>query len=236
MIETNNYKIAVHRHDGPYENFLYLITDKASGKSVAIDPAWDAQFYKNMATDTGGEISCIWLTHTHFDHVNAVEQLRAEIDLPLYISTKEAEFWEDTPSDANFFDDGDTLHIGDTTAKVFVTPGHSPGSCCFLLDQHLIAGDTLFTWGCGRCDLPGSSPDQMFESLARLAADVPDEIDVLPGHDYGDQMSATMAEHRAGNPFILCKTVESFTRYRMETHDKTRSSPYHAMRFEDIPQ
>lgn len=235
MIETATYTIAVHAHDGPYENFLYLITDKASGQSVAIDPAWDASLYECMASDSKGVIRAIWLTHSHMDHVNAVEELRAGRELPLYISATEADFWGATPADAITCSEGDTLSIGETHARVLLTPGHTPGSCCFLLDEHLIAGDTLFTWGCGRCDLPGGDPVQLFNTLARLAADVPGHIQVLPGHNYGDQSSISMAEQVAGNPFMLCKTPEDFSEYRMVLHDQTRSSPYRAMRAEDLP-
>jgi len=235
MIETEKYTIAVHTHDGPYENFLYVITDKASGKSAAIDPAWDASLYEQMAADSKGTISEIWLTHSHGDHVNAVAELRGDKGTDLYVGAVEAEFWRDTPSDAITFADGDTLQLGETSARVLMTPGHTPGSCCFLLDQHLIAGDTLFTWGCGRCDLPGGSPKQMFHSLARLAKDIPGHIQVLPGHNYGDKSNVSMAEQIAGNPFMLCKTAEDFSQYRMVLHDKTRESPYRAMRAEDLP-
>ena len=235
MIETEKYTIAMLAHDGPYENFLYLLTDKASGQSVAIDPAWDADWYDRMADQQQGKISAIWLTHSHGDHINAVDAVLARQTVPLYVSAEEADFWGGAPSDAVIFRDGDTLSIGETTAKVFVTPGHTPGSCCFLLDGHLIAGDTLFTWGCGRCDMEGGSPAQMFQSLARLGQEIPGHVQVLPGHDYGDQPSVTMDEQIAGNPFMLCKSVEDFTEYRMVLHDTTRESPYRAMRAEDLP-
>ncbi len=235
MIETDSYTIAVHAHDGPYENFLYLLTDKATGLSAAIDPAWDAALYGQMASESAGEISAIWLTHSHFDHVNAVEALRQDRELPLHISQPEAEFWSDTPADALIFSDGDTLQIGETRARVLITPGHTPGSSCFLLDEHLIAGDTLFTWGCGRCDLKGGSAAQMFSSLGRLAKDIPGHAVILPGHNYGDRASASMTEQLSGNPFLHCKTVETFTNYRMELHDKTRESPYGPMSAAELP-
>lgn len=235
QIDTPSYRISVRRHDGPYENFLYLITDKASGKSAAIDPAWDASWYLEQAREHGGELSAIWLTHSHGDHVNAVDALRAERPLALHISAAEAEFWRDTPADAQRFADGDTLSLGETRAKVLLTPGHTPGGSCFLLEQHLVAGDTLFVWGCGRCDFDGSSPEQMHASLARLATEVPGDTVILPGHDYGDRPTSTMAEQVAGNPFMLCQSAEEFRRYRMELHDSTRESPYRAMTREQLP-
>lgn len=234
MIETKNYTIAMHAHDGPYENFLYLITDKATGQSAAIDPAWEASWYHQMAEQQQAKVSAIWLTHSHGDHINAVDELQAERKLPLHVGQEEAAFWKGCPSDAITFKDGDTLKLGETTARVLLTPGHTPGSCCFLLDEHLIAGDTLFTWGCGRCDFDGSSPTQMFQSLARLRQEIPGHIQILPGHNYGDQPHISMAEQIEGNPFILCKTPENFTEYRMVVHDKTRESPYRAMNAEQL--
>jgi len=225
MIETDSYRIAVHTHDGPYENYLYLITDKATAKSVAIE----LSYFEQMAEESDGSISEVWLTHTHGDHINALQELRAAYPVPVHLSAFEAEFWKSTPEDATVFNDGDVLTIGETKATVLLTPGHTPGSCCFLLDEHLIAGDTLFTWGCGRCDLPGGDPVQMYASLAKLGEQVPHNIQVLPGHNYGDQMHVSMAEQILGNPFMQCASVEEFTEYRMKLHDKIRSTPYHAV-------
>ena len=93
---------------------------------------------------------------------------------------------------------GDDITVGGVTITCMHTPGHTPGSQCFLVDGRLVAGDTLFLDGCGRTDLPGSDPDQMYESLGRLAA-LPDDVIVFPGHRYSLASSATMAAVREQN-------------------------------------
>ena len=92
------------------------------------------------------------------------------------------------------------MTVGDIEIELIATPGHTPGSQCFLVDGRLVAGDTLFLEGCGRMDLPGSDPAQMYESLTTRLARVPDDAVLYPGHRYSLESSATMAATRERNP------------------------------------
>ena len=85
----------------------------------------------------------------------------------------------------------------------------------------------MFVWGCGRCDLAGGDPEQMYNTLRKLAS-LPDSTLTLPGHNYSDQCTATMEEQRQGNPFLHFHDQGKFVDYRMHQHDKIRHSPYHA--------
>jgi hydroxyacylglutathione hydrolase len=96
---------------------------------------------------------------------------------------------------------GDVVELGDVSIQLIHTPGHTPGSQCFLVRNRLVAGDTLFIDACGRVDLPGGDPNQMEESLRTLAK-LPGDVVLHPGHDYGATPTATIADQRNTNPYI----------------------------------
>lgn len=220
---------------GPMDNFGYLIVDKASREAASVDPAWDGSLIRARAAEHGARISQVWLTHTHYDHVNALDSFR---DLPVHIAAAETPFWEQqygdgamncvtAPPDAPaLHDDGDALTLGKTRMSWHVTPGHSPGSSCLVLSHDVITADTLFVYGCGRCDLTGSDPGAMFHSLARLKTLLSPHHRIHPGHNYGVTPSSTFGEQLAGNPFLMFDDEAAFIQYRMHDHGKLRSQPF----------
>lgn len=212
---------------GPMENFIYLITDKRTGQAAVVDPAWDVPAILRLAKEKGVAISDILLTHSHHDHINGIEQILQEYDTRLHLLKPEAEFWGQQLELPTLHHGGDIITLGGTEIQVLHTPGHTPGSACFLLDDYLIAGDTLFVWGCGRCDLAGGDPEVMYDTLRKLAA-LPGNIITLPGHNYSDRPSATIEEQREGNPFLHFHDKDKFVEYRMRLHDRIRHEPYHA--------
>jgi glyoxylase-like metal-dependent hydrolase (beta-lactamase superfamily II) len=94
---------------------------------------------------------------------------------------------------------GDVLQVGRVGIELLHTPGHTPGSQCFLVDGRLVAGDTLFVQGCGRVDLPGGDAEEMYRTLTQRLANLPDTVVLYPGHDYGDVPSSSFAEQRRTN-------------------------------------
>ena len=125
----------------------------------------------------------------------------------------------DIDNEFHTVEDGDTFSLGETEVKIIETPGHTAGGICYLLDDHLIAGDTLFVYGVGICGLPGSNPIQMFHSLNKIKTQVPDEVHLLCGHNYGSEITTTIAEQKRANPFLLIEDEDAFVRYRMYVHD-----------------
>jgi glyoxylase-like metal-dependent hydrolase (beta-lactamase superfamily II) len=109
-------------------------------------------------------------------------------------------------SDLALHDSGDVVEVGKVRVELIHTPGHTPGSQCFLVDDRLIAGDTLFLEGCGRTDLPGGDPRQMYESLTGRLARVPDHAVLFPGHLYSREASAPLGETRKLNFVFKPKT------------------------------
>jgi hydroxyacylglutathione hydrolase len=108
-------------------------------------------------------------------------------------------------------DNHDTLAVGRLTLRFLHTPGHTPGSQCFLVDDRLVSGDTLFIGACGRTDLPGSDPSEMYYSLTQRLAALPDATVLYPGHNYGGP-SSTIGDEKRDNPYMRVASLGDFLR------------------------
>ena len=185
-------------------NFVYAIGDRRTGECVLVDPAYAVKELIDLVGADAMTVSGVLATHYHPDHVGGsmmghsiegVAELLDHVDCPIHVQRDEVEWvTKSTSVDSDHLvahDSGDVLSVGGIDISLVHTPGHTPGSQCFFVDDRLIAGDTLFLEGCGRTDLPGSDPTKMFESLRRLA-EVPDETILFPGHRYSIASSATM--------------------------------------------
>lgn len=197
---------------GQYDNFVYLIGDRASGRAAVVDPAWDVPAIYAAAERLGLTIEAIWLTHAHGDHVEGIPAVLERGEVPVYLSPNEHKKYR---PDMPLHDIGDSLTIGGESLQVFHTPGHSPGGVCFYTPGHLIAGDTIFINGCGRCDLVGSDPKAMFNSLHTVLWPLPDDTVVYPGHNYGPTPTDTLGNQKKSNRFFLANTLDAFIKERM---------------------
>ena len=192
-------------------NFVYLIGDRESREAVIVDPAYRvAELLDALAADDM-RLTGALATHYHFDHVGGafmghhVEGIVALLEqqpVPVHVNSAEAEWIERSTGvsaqDLTSHASGDTIDVGAVTIQLLHTPGHTPGSQCFLVDGRLVSGDTLFLEGCGRTDLPGSDTAAMFDSLQKLAA-LPDDTVVFPGHRYSPAGAAALSEVKEVN-------------------------------------
>jgi glyoxylase-like metal-dependent hydrolase (beta-lactamase superfamily II) len=208
------------------ENFVYLIEDRASGRAAVVDPAWDVPAVLELAAARGLRITDILLTHSHHDHINGIEAVLQEFDAQLHLLKDEARFWGSYTDLPTLHHGGDRITVGETSIDVLHTPGHTPGSACYRIGEQLITGDTLFVFGCGRCDLRGGDPEQMFNTLNDMRERLPAQTVILPGHNYAEKSTSTLAEQIEGNPFLHFDDLARFTHYRMHYHDKHRHGPY----------
>ena len=208
------------------ENFVYLIHDHATNRAAVVDPAWEVPEVIALAEKRGVKITDILLTHSHHDHINGIEDVLRVYDAQLHLLKAEAKFWGHYVDLPTLHHGGDAISLGETSIKVLHTPGHTPGSACYYLDGNVITGDTLFVFGCGRCDLKGGDPEAMFNTLRRLGSDLPKETIIHPGHNYAEAPVSTVEEQLEGNPFMHFHELPDFVHYRMHWHDLHRDTPY----------
>lgn len=204
-------------------NFVYLIGDRESGQALIVDPAYDVDSLLDvLAAD---EMSCVGVlaTHYHPDHVGGsmmgfdivgARELLERTSVPVHAQRDEAHFISDVTglgdTDIVGHDSGDVVSVGSVDIELIHTPGHTPGSQCFLVDNRLVAGDTLFLEGCGRTDLPGGDPAALYHSLHTRLAKVPDDAVLYPGHLYSPNPSAPMGDTRRDNFVFLPRSEEQW--------------------------
>ena len=204
-------------------NFVYLIGDRETNEAIIVDPAYDPQgILEELEKD---RMNCVGMlgTHYHADHVggsmmglevSGAAELLNNQSVPLHVQTSEAEFVKKvtglTDADLTLHNGSDTIEVGAISIELLHTPGHTPGSQCFLVDNKLVAGDTLFLEGCGRTDLPGGDPEQLYHSLTSVLSKVPDDAVLFPGHQYSPAPSATMGQTRAENFVFAPKSAEQW--------------------------
>ena len=214
---------------GPMENFVYLIEDITSRRCAVVDPAWQVDQILATANQYDLNITDILLTHSHHDHINGIEELLNHANAEVHLLKPEYEFWQHELDKPSLHHGGDELELGTTAIKILHTPGHTPGSACYQLGNEIITGDTLFVFGCGRCDMHGGSPEDMFVTLKNMKQRLPKDMLIHPGHNYSVKPTSTFGEQVDGNPFMHYEDSESFIHYRMQMHDKTRDEPYAAV-------
>ena len=216
-------------HDDPIArqmvNFVYAVGDRETGDTLVVDPAYDPAGLVELLAADGMRLSGVLVTHYHPDHVGGsiggwsiagVAELLGlpGVDAKLHVQTEEA--WGVkrvtgcSDSDLVEHGSGDVVEVGAIPVTLIHTPGHTPGSQCFFVDGKLVSGDTLFLDGCGRTDLPGGDPEQLYESLTQKLAVVPDDAVLYPGHLYSAEPNAPLGDVRRSNIVYRPRTREQW--------------------------
>ena len=204
---------------------MYLIGDPQKRQALIVDPAWDVASLLDLASADGYRVTGALVTHYHPDHiggdlfgaqVQGLAKLLERESVPIYVNKHEADGVKIvsgvSESDLRRVDDGDTLEMGDQEVRFLHTPGHTPGSQCFLVGDRLVAGDTLFVQGCGRVDLPGGDSDTMYRTLTTKLAKLPHETVLYPGHDYGPSPTSTIGDELESNFYLRVRSLEDWRR------------------------
>ena len=209
-------------------NFMYLVGDRAARKAVVVDLAWDVPAVLAQLDADGMQLTGALVTHYHPDHVGGhlfghditgLAELMKARPVKAYVNKHEADGVLQvtglSKTDLHQVDGGDTLQVGDATIHFLHTPGHTPGSQCFLVnDSSLVSGDTLFVGACGRVDLPGGDPAAMYESLTQKLGRLSDDVVLYPGHDYGRTPTDTLGDQKRTNPYLAAKNLQQWLRTR----------------------
>lgn len=187
-------------------NFVYLIGDRQTKECMVVDPAYAIADILEIVDQDEMKLTGVLATHYHPDHVGGsmmgmkiqgVADLLEKCQVPIHINKHETKWVARTTglneNDLVQHEGGDKVSVGDVSITFVHTPGHTPGSQCFLVEQRLVAGDTLFLDGCGRTDLPGGNPGDLYTSLQTLAS-LPAATIVCPGHQYSALPSANLGD------------------------------------------
>ncbi len=206
-------------------NFMYLIGDPVKREALVVDPAWDVAKLIDLAAADEYRVVGALVTHYHPDHIGGdmfgmqIQGLAALLELlpvPIYVNKHEGDGVKlvtgVSETDLRRVDDGDTVSLGEREVKFLHTPGHTPGSQCFLIDGRLVAGDTLFVRGCGRVDLPGGDAETMYHTLTGKLAKLPRETVLYPGHHYGPTPTSTIGDELEHNHYLRIRSLEDWRR------------------------
>jgi hydroxyacylglutathione hydrolase len=195
---------------GPLLNFSYLVVDRDGGEGFVIDPSYGVEPLLDAIDRRSAKVRYVLNTHSHKDHIvgnpEVVERTGAKV-----VAHRNVPFRPDRA-----VDEGDVVAAGELRAEVMFTPGHTQDSVLYLLPGHVATGDTLFVGECGRTDLAGGDPSQMFDSLLGRVVRLDDALVVLPGHDYGVTPTSTIGREKRENYTLQPRTREEFLRFLAE--------------------
>jgi glyoxylase-like metal-dependent hydrolase (beta-lactamase superfamily II) len=211
---------------GPMMNFVYIIGCEETREAAVVDPAWDVSAILRTAGELGLRLRHILVTHGHPDHVNGLEELLDVTDAKTYLNEAElgylsemgkffqvsVDFLKRRAGNIQLVSDDEEIQVGKILVRCLHTPGHTPGSQCFLIGKTLFSGDTLFVDACGRVDLPGGDVEKMWWSLNRKLRALGDDIILYPGHNYGRQPTSTLGEQKRSNPYMQFDSPNEFLR------------------------
>jgi hydroxyacylglutathione hydrolase len=205
---------------GPMQNYVYLIGSAETREAAVVDAAWDIDEILRIAAQDEMEITHALVTHTHPDHVGGgfagmeiagATELLEKCKAKVVVHKAEAEFIKGlSSSDMIKTDNGDKVDVGGVEVQLMHTPGHTPGSQCFLVENRVVSGDTLFIDACGRVDFPGGNPEQMYYSLTQKLMTLPDDMILFPGHNYAPLKHATLGEQKKSNPYLKFSSLKQF--------------------------
>ena len=198
---------------GPMQNFIYIIGDQKTREAAVIDAGWNVEKMIELAEKEKLKINKIILTHSHFDHVQRINELSDKTKSTVYFHELEFDSIKKHIKNGSIkvtkLKENNEIKLGNLKIKIIHTPGHTPGAICLLFDNKLITGDTLFVGAIGRTDLPGGDAIKLFESLQKLKK-LDDKTEIYPGHDYGETPFSTIGDEKKTNQYFMCRTKQEF--------------------------
>ncbi|MDR0270835.1 MBL fold metallo-hydrolase [Paenibacillus sp.] len=198
-------------------NYVYLVVDLHTRQAALIDPAWNYQFITHCIQQLDIRLTSIFLTHSHLDHTNLVNPLLDHYapDAKIYMSEEEIDFYRFTCKNLIPLKDGDTLFLGETPISIMLTPGHTVGSACYVLQHSCFTGDTVFIEGCGTCDTLGGDPHEIFHSVQKVRKIISPYSFIYPGHSFGEPPGHPLEYLLKNNIYFQIEKEEEFVKFRM---------------------
>lgn len=218
MMDTYSYKnkttevIAIKTCYERYINYVYLYIDKQTNQGFIVDPSWNSdEIEKNIK---GITLMFVLITHSHEDHTNLANYFANKYNIPVYMSKKESDFYSFQCANLVTLKKNQVINFGNNKIECLMTPGHTPGSMCYLTKDSLFSGDTLFIEGCGTTDFLGGSVECLFDSIELLKYKISDEIMIFPGHKFKADVGKTMGYIKENNIYFHVKDKEMFLKIK----------------------
>jgi hydroxyacylglutathione hydrolase len=194
-----------------FDNFSYIIFCEKTKKASIVDPGYNSLKLLEFISSNGLKLEYIIATHYHGDHTSGIQKIKNSISSSKIVASDLDSPKLDVKVDVKV-SDHNRLKLGDIDLDFILTPGHTPGGICIIVDEEaIITGDTLFIGDCGRTDLPGGDLTQMFKTLKEKIMPLLDNLIVYPGHDYGDKPFDTLGNQKRTNKTLLAKNLDEFS-------------------------
>jgi len=189
-------------------NFTYIIVDEKNKDSIIVDPSWNLEIIFDYLKNNSLSNRYILNTHSHFDHIFGNEKVKSTTGAKV-MQHKLSPLEKDIE-----VDDGEIIEFGDSKIKIIHTPGHSKDSMCLIIDDKvMLTGDTVFVGSCGRLDLPGGNPHEMFDSIYGKLVNLDGNLTILPGHHYGSSKTSTLQKEFESNFVFKFKNEGEFLKF-----------------------
>ncbi len=205
-----------------FKNYCYLIYDPASADAILIDPAWEFPKIQNAIQIAQCQLKAILLTHHHPDHVDLAEECAKFYDVPVFMSAAEVNTYHFQCFNLQLLSSNTTFKIGTVSITAISTPGHTQGGICYLINNNLFTGDTVFNEGCGVCSGKGASPEDMFNTLQNLKNIIDDSVLMYPGHVFYAPIGQTFAYVKKNNIYLQLTNQTSFVSFRMRKNQNQK--------------
>ena len=195
-----------------FDNFSYLIYCEETKKAAILDPGYDTDKLIRLLSSNKLTLEYIIATHYHADHTSGIQKIKTLYPSAKIIASKIDGLKLQSKIDIKIKEDS-ILKLGKINLNFILTPGHTPGSICIVVDNKaLLTGDTLFIGDCGRTDLSGGDLVEMFKTLQEKIMPLPDHLIVYPGHDYGDKPFDTIGNQKITNKTLLASNIDDFSK------------------------
>jgi hydroxyacylglutathione hydrolase len=203
------------------KNLCYVVFK--NNKAVLVDPAWNFSLINQFLIDNQLSLVAIVLTHAHFDHTHLAKKISKRYDVPVLMSGAEIDFYKFNCVNLERVEHLRDISFTDFTITPLLTPGHTFGSTCYLIEEHLFTGDTIFTEGVGMCNGKGSSAENLFDSVQFLKSYLSPATFFWPGHSFGQLPGKTLEFLLKNNIYFQFVKRDQFVQFRMR---KNQSGPF----------
>lgn len=193
-------------------NYTYLVVDAFNKEAIIVDPGWEREIIIDTLIQTQCCLKGILLTHHHFDHAQLAPDFASLFDVPVFINAMEKDMYNFTCPNLIVVDSDECIIIGKFAVTAYHTPGHTLGSMCYLIDDNLFTGDTLFIEGCGICNTEGAAA--MYHSLKKLQTHIHPLTKIFPGHSYGRSPGVEFKSMINDNIYFHMNDIKQFVAFR----------------------